>query len=342
MIEKTRPFFSIGVTTYDRIDLLKEALSSIVTQNFPDFEVIVGNDNPAQALSPEILKIHDERITFVNRERNLGEIANMADLLDRSRGRYFTWLADDDLYSRGFLERVHQALVECGYPSVVFSSYWMGVSFHDQIYPASSAQCRWLTGGEFLKAYLSRSIMAIGCYGVFRKEYLQKIKGMEQLGRGFSPYADNWLVIKTALLDQVVYLDSPLLFFRAHKESISYTSHDVDAYLSAQKDLVSKSCVLFRSECLAKSFHNNLYLLLVWCVRDFGAVISRSRSVKSEQVYEYIAFLVKYLKKLKGSLYYPKTCLTLMKTTASIAFHVVGRNLSSLRSNRKKGVSCCG
>lgn len=325
MSEKKQPFFSIGVTTYDRIDLLKETLSSIVFQTFPDFEVIVGNDNPQRVLSPEALNINDERIYFVNRTSNLGEMANMHDLLERSRGRYFTWLADDDLYAPVFLETVHKALIRHENQSVIFTSYAMGTSFEYQEKPVSPRECRICTGSEFLKDYLSRSIMAIGCYGVFRKEYLQKIGGMEKLGQGFSPYADNWLVIKTSLLDQVGYVDSPVIFFRTHEKSISFTSHDVDAYLSAQKDLMSKSCDLFLSEQLRDNFQDNMFLLLVWCIRDFGSVISRSRSVSLRQVQEYIVFLRQYVTKLKGIKYYLKIWVVLMRTAVIVALNMGGK-----------------
>lgn len=38
------PFFSFGVTTYNRKDLLKECINSILSQSFDDFEVIISND----------------------------------------------------------------------------------------------------------------------------------------------------------------------------------------------------------------------------------------------------------------------------------------------------------
>src|SRR5438034_1385314 len=41
------PLFSIGVTTYDRVELLVQTLSSILGQTFSDFDVIIGNgDSP--------------------------------------------------------------------------------------------------------------------------------------------------------------------------------------------------------------------------------------------------------------------------------------------------------
>lgn len=324
MREKHQPFFSIGVTTYDRIDLLQETLSSILSQSFPDFEIILGNDNPRQVLSPDTLNIYDERISFVNRPENLGELANMNDLLERSRGRYFTWLADDDLYAPTFLETVHKALIRNQDKPVIFTSYMHGAHFGDKSQPIPPTECRLCPGSEFLKDYLSKSIMAIGCYGVFKREYLQRIGGMEKLGQGFSPYADNWLVIKNGLLDHVGYVDTPLIFFRTHERSLSYTSPDIESYLSAQKDLMSKSCDLLRSESLRSNAHECIFLLLVWCIRDFGDVVSRSRSLNLKQASEYIEFVWEYVTRLRGAKYYRRTLGVLMKTVI-VAFLAVGR-----------------
>jgi len=318
MNSEPRPFFSIGVTTYDRRDLLRETIFSILSQTFKNFEIIVGNDNPHETLSGELLGINDNRVYYINRHSNLGELANMNDLMEKGRGLYFTWLADDDLYAPVFLETVHKALIRYEHPPVVFTSYVMGTHFEDGSKSISPSEYRLWTGSEFLKAYLSKSIMAIGCWGVFRKEYLQQIGGMEKLGQGFSPYSDNWLVFKTSLLDHVVYVNSPLLFFRTHEKSISFTSPDVDAYLSAQKDLLSKSCDLFLSERLIGNFHDNMFLLMVWCIRDFGAVIRRSRSVSIKQVHEYIVFLKNHVTKLKGSKYYQKIWTVIIRTAVVV------------------------
>ena len=53
----SQPFFSIGITAYNRHDLLREALGSILSQGFDDFEVIVGNDYQAEKLTREMFGI---------------------------------------------------------------------------------------------------------------------------------------------------------------------------------------------------------------------------------------------------------------------------------------------
>ena len=42
------PFFTIGVTTYKRRELLSQTLTSLRNQTFRDFEVIIGNDDTSE------------------------------------------------------------------------------------------------------------------------------------------------------------------------------------------------------------------------------------------------------------------------------------------------------
>ena len=118
-----KPFFSIGVTTYNRPEMLKQTLMSISAQTFSDFEVIVGNDYVQDPLSAELLGIMDSRIRFINHPQNLGEASNMNTLLNLSRGRYFTWQCDDDLYAPNFLGEVHSTLLKFNCPTCVFTAY---------------------------------------------------------------------------------------------------------------------------------------------------------------------------------------------------------------------------
>lgn len=299
MNKNKQPFFSIGVTTYDRLDLLKEALSSIVSQTYPDFEVIVGNDNPHQVLSSENLNINDERISFVNRPTNLGELPNMNDLLARSRGRYFTWLADDDMYAPDFLESAYSALSELEFPFVLFTGYMAGSDYVHYERDGITSNIRVLTGRAFLNEYLSRSLKIIGCYGLFSTGYIRKIGGMEKLGNGFSPYSDNLLAIKSGLLEKIIVIDAPLIFFRTHVDSMSYTSPDLTAYESAQHELLFKSIHVFRDRLLRDDFNDNLFLLLKWCIEDFYPVMLRSGRIQIRKQLAYVIGMFKYIGKLR-------------------------------------------
>jgi len=293
--------------------MLKECLSSILRQSFSDFEVIVGNDYPQECLSAELLDINDPRVQFINLAQNLGEMKNMKSLLEMGRGKYFTWLADDDMYTPSFLKSVHTSLVKNGFLHCVFTSYEAGVSFSDQGKRAMTEDEQVFTGREFLQRYLKRELKLQGCYGVFDRDYLMCIGGMEQLGNGFSPYSDKLLAIKSGLLHRVAYIRAPLIFYRTHEQSISYTSTDVDAYWSAQEDLCVKSIEVFRSEGLVDDFHSNLFLLLKWCINDFYTVMLRSGSLQWRKLISYLVFLRRYTK-LLGNYRYRMAKITLRST----------------------------
>lgn len=310
---ESRPFITIGVTTYDRQSLLKETLNSIIRQTFVDFEVLVGNNNPRRNLSGNVLGIDDERISFINRPSDLGQMGNMSALLEAGHGKYFTWLADDDLYADTFLEDTHKALVIHD-PPVVFSSYIADdCSRFQDVDIATEKSIRVMGGDAFLREYLSRNLMAIGCYGVFKKECLQQLGGMEQLGHGFSPYSDNLLAIKSCTFDHLAYINSPLLFFRTHEQSVSYTSPDIDAYQSAQEALLAKCIPILTQVSPNGECPTNLYRLLLWCIQDFDSVVRRAGAIRAGQALSYLAFVRRYLPMLKRTEHHRQAMSTVLR-----------------------------
>ena len=95
---------TVEITTYNRKDLLKEAINSILLQSYQNFYILIGNDYTSHNLNFENLGIPtDERILFYNHSNSLGEFSNMNFLLDKCKTELFTWLADDDLMQKNNL-----------------------------------------------------------------------------------------------------------------------------------------------------------------------------------------------------------------------------------------------
>ena len=286
--------------------MLKECLLSILSQTFTDFEVLVGNNYTQELLSSEVLGIEDPRVRFINHPQDLGQTGNMNSLLQMSRGQYFTWLADDDMYMLNFLASIHASLSEFQFPLVVFTSYVSGATCPVGIENIVSPGIL-LSGRQFLKKYLNRDLVLQGCYGVFNINYIREIGGIKRLGNGFGPYSDNLLAIRCGLLENVIYIDAPLLFFRTHVQSLSYSSIDVEAYRSAQEELFSISNRIFKNNSLGDDFYKNIFSLLRWCVNDMLTVIGRSGFVVNRKfVVVYFKMLHTQISSLKGSAYYDK------------------------------------
>jgi glycosyltransferase involved in cell wall biosynthesis len=92
----TSPLFSVIMPTYGRSEFLDEALSSVLAQTVDDFECLVIDD-----ASPEPASVRgDPRIRLIRRTENGGPGAARNTGLAHARGRYITFLDDDDLYTR--------------------------------------------------------------------------------------------------------------------------------------------------------------------------------------------------------------------------------------------------
>jgi glycosyltransferase involved in cell wall biosynthesis len=317
------------VTTYNRKDLLKEALVSILRQPFTDYEVLVGNNFIQEPLLGDCLGMKDPRVRFLNHVENVGQLRNMNFLLVQSRGRYFTWLADDDLHAPDFLSAVHSTLAKFDWPLCVFTSYDKGKTYKPPV-SAGEWPMELYTGGQFLDLYLGRKLKAIGNYGVFERGYLMKSGGMESLGTGISPYSDNLLAIRAGLLDRVAYVNAPLVFYRTHSGSISYTSGDVEAFRTAQEDLVRRSLHIFTCEKLKGCFSTYLFFLLRWCLIDFSSVVRKGGGIGMRQAIAHARFVFRHVSLLRGSPHYQPGLVQMGKTALRIASHVAKARLRRL------------
>lgn len=102
------PTFSVVVTTYNRPDLLRDALRSLERQSFRDFEVILVNDC-GEDVGP-LLAGYSYRLTYVRLARNLGPAAARNTAHRLAKGDYIVYLDDDDAYLPEHLQTLHAAV----------------------------------------------------------------------------------------------------------------------------------------------------------------------------------------------------------------------------------------
>jgi glycosyltransferase involved in cell wall biosynthesis len=255
------PFFSIGVTTYNRHDLLRETLASILGQSFTDFEIIVGNDYTEEQLTLAMLGLDDQRIRIINHPVNLREVGNMNALLAAARGRYFTWLFDDDLHEPDYLALAHDSLTNNAFPTVFFPSFsilWEDRPFRPRQNKAGSLSM--FEGHEFLSAYFSGRLEIVSTSGLFHTDTLRQIIGpLEELcGSAIGLYSEYLLLVRCGLLKRIAYMDTPLIVMRRHDESWSQSNRELYKYHEAGETLLRRSAEVFRQPALVENFTSNL------------------------------------------------------------------------------------
>ena len=290
------PFFSIAVTTFDRVDLLRQTLESILAQTFTDFEILVGNDNQNRHVRSDFLDITDSRIRWIDHPKNLGYVDNVNCLLELAEGRFFTSLSDDDVYFPRYLEIMHRAVTGYGSLNVAFCGFMHGKYLPLDI-PLIEGSIQIYSGPDWLQGYLSRAFPAVGCYGVFEREFMRSLGGTQKLGSSaLPPYNDNLLAVQAGLGDKVAYCPDSLVFYRLHAGSLSLTSTIYDHFFSAQRDFLTLADDVFRQHTHNDRRPEYRALLLDWFIRDYFAVMRRGGTRSLSAIAHYCFFILTNLR----------------------------------------------
>ena len=104
-MNKSSPFFSVIIPTYNRRKFLKIALNSVLQQTFRNFEVIIIDDGSCDGTNELVAQFKDQRIIYLY-QKNHGVAHARNCGLERAKGRYIAYLDSDDRWVPQKLERI--------------------------------------------------------------------------------------------------------------------------------------------------------------------------------------------------------------------------------------------
>lgn len=91
------PFVSVVLPAYNAGSYIAEAINSILTQTYTDFELIIINDCSTDTTEEEILAITDSRIQYIKNAQNSGLIYNLNLGFSLAKGKYIVRMDADDI-----------------------------------------------------------------------------------------------------------------------------------------------------------------------------------------------------------------------------------------------------
>lgn len=237
---------SIGVTTYNRNNLLKRAIRSILNQSYRNFEILIGNDYVKKKINKKILGTSDPRIKIFNYKKNLGEVENMNYLLKKSKSKWFTWLADDDFLNKNFLKDLYNSLnLHKNKKVVAVYSNYRRVTNNKFKKINVKADPILYNKENFIENYCSQKIRLIGVYGLINSKILKIIQKKKKLGKsilidgkpsGVHAYTDTMLPIRLSEYGNIIWIDKKLVNLDLRYNAISKKTLDYKSYFSSQKD----------------------------------------------------------------------------------------------------------
>jgi glycosyltransferase involved in cell wall biosynthesis len=210
------PLVSVGLPVYNAARYLKEALDSLLSQDYRNLELIVS-DNASNDATQEICNGYvrrDSRVNYQRNARNMGAVWNFNRVLELARGEYFMWAAHDDLREPTYISACLTALR--ARPEAVLCC--TGIRFIDEDSrpiqePASVVGIRPV--GETARERLRQVVRAVhwtDVYSLARTDALRKTRG------AISAWGFDVIVqLELCLRGPVVLVPEPLFTYRRYR-----------------------------------------------------------------------------------------------------------------------------
>ncbi|MHC4950844.1 MAG: glycosyltransferase [Planctomycetota bacterium] len=205
------PVVSVIIPTYNRRNLLSEAIESVLSQTLADFEVIVIDDGSTDGTDEAVKAIDDPRIRYYYKDNGGVSSARNAGL-DKATGQYIAFLDSDDLYKPEYLKTMVSALENNPDYGVAYTAAIN--HFPDggvEEYRMEACCSGWITKEMFDYFFLFCQT------SVIRRKVLKNIFFDEQLDIS----EDVDFLLRLSCQSQFLYVPEPRLIRRVQSDSLS-------------------------------------------------------------------------------------------------------------------------
>lgn len=217
------PKISVCIPTYNRVQLLPQAIHSVLKQTELDFELIVCDDGSTDGTAELLMHYTDPRIHYIRHQQNIGKSNNMRSGFEAATGEYFIKFDDDDRLTPQFLAQTAEILDRHRQVDFVSTDHWIINSEGDRdLQMTETNSTKWgrteLPNGiisDLLKVVFVQQCLQIGAT-LFRREALLDVDYMRP---NLQNCEDNDLLVRLAMAGkQAFYWGDRLMEYRFHAE----------------------------------------------------------------------------------------------------------------------------
>lgn len=202
---------------YNGSNFIRDALDSIVTQTFTDFELLVC-DNASEDDTREIVQqyaANDSRIELIGNPRNIGASANYNLGFRHGRGKYLKWCAHDDTLSPNYLEACIRVMDANPDVALAFGST-LGITGENEIVRPVGDETPSLESDDPAERFRQAVELSGTCFpifGVFRRKNLER----STLHR---PYygSDRAVLAEAAIMGKFLRVEEAIFYNREHEQ----------------------------------------------------------------------------------------------------------------------------
>ncbi|MCF6764274.1 glycosyltransferase family 2 protein [Thiotrichales bacterium 19S3-7] len=181
-------FLSVVITSFNRIDVLVNAIESVTTQKHStdqSLEIIIVDDASSDGTSTYLLEKYDREIKDGNiivkaLEKNVGVSGAKNAGYEIAKGQWVIFLDSDDIFIDGIMPKLKEALIKYHHHPLIFfrcidqNGEFVGQHFEDDKILDIYEYVKYTSYGE--------AIAAINKSMVKRSPYISSLRGYEGLG----------------------------------------------------------------------------------------------------------------------------------------------------------------
>jgi glycosyltransferase involved in cell wall biosynthesis len=212
------PLVTVLMSVYNGEKYLAEAIESILSQTFMDFEFLIINDGSTDASRDIILSYDDPRIALVDNDKNIGLTLSLNKGISLSKGKYIARMDADDISLPERLERqvefmeANEDLAACGGWAYVIDGH--GTLLYEARMEVDRDRILFdiFFGNQFVHGTI-----------IFRKTILKSFLYNENI-----KYAQDYDLWFRLLASEKVLVNIPdfIMKYRSHIENISNALYD--------------------------------------------------------------------------------------------------------------------
>jgi len=220
--------FSVVIPLFNKQLYIKQTLSSVLIQNYKDFEVLVVDDGSTDDSIVIVNAIDDDRIRVIC-QQNAGVSVARNRAIHEANGEWICFLDADDWQHPEYLSEVmklinkfpHVDAVAARFKSIPDSEHW-----NPEVWPLQPAQYEIIE--DLPKRWMQEIPFFTGSI-VIRKKLLTTLSPCFPIGESCGEDLDVWF--RVAEKTNIVLLNQPLVAYRtAIESSLSSTSnHSIHA-----------------------------------------------------------------------------------------------------------------
>lgn len=211
-MQKSVPRISVVINNYNYGHFIRDAIESVLRQDFHDYELIVVDDASTDH-SREVIASYGSRVTAVFLEHNGGQGAAMNAGFERSQGDLICFLDSDDFFMRDKLSCVAEASAQ--YPdAILFCNQGYKIDQNgDRITDIFPARLRY---GSVRNEILRHGEVVVppNSFLTYRRRFLAKVMPLSPLLTRYG--ADYQLQMLAGIMGEMATIAKALTVYRAH------------------------------------------------------------------------------------------------------------------------------